>query len=178
MTCAPEITTERLRLRPHVAEDMAAFEAFYKSDRSDYVGRPKNRTHQWYAFASETGSWALSGWGAWAIETRDEQLVGQVALRQPPHFPELELGWILFEGFEGKGYAFEAAKAARDFAFTVLDVPTLVSYVDHRNTRSRALAERMGAILDPAAKTYDDVDVVYRHPHPDGDLPDGTGAAQ
>ncbi|WP_428927822.1 GNAT family N-acetyltransferase [Marinibacterium sp. SX1] len=163
MTAAPIIDTARTRLRPHVLSDMEAFWDFFQSPRAEYVDGPSTRTHLWYGFASETGSWALCGHGGWAIETRDGALAGQVCISQPPHFPELELGWILFDGFEGRGLAFEAASAARDYAFAALGVPTLVSYIDRRNTRSCHLAERLGAVVDPEAKSYDDADVVYRH---------------
>ncbi len=168
MTQAPVLDTARTRLRPHRMSDMDAFWDFYQSPRAAYVTRPQDRTHFWYGFASEVGSWDLCGYGGWAIETRDGQFAGQVAIIQPPHFPELELGWILFDGFEGQGLAFEAAQAARDYAFDTLKVPTLVSYIDHDNIRSRRLAERLGAMLDPKAVTYDSEDVVYRH------LPGGT----
>ena len=163
MNEAPIITTERLRLRPHRMSDLEAIRAFYKSDRSCYVDAPQSETHLWYGFSSEVGSWALCGQGAWAIDTQDGQFIGQVSIAQPPHFPELELGWILFDGHEGHGYAHEAAKAARDYAFVVLDAPTLVSYIDKHNARSIALAKRLGAVLDPDAEVYDEVDVVYRH---------------
>ncbi len=163
MTTAPVITTANTRLRPHRIEDMEAFEAFFKSPRAAHMDVPENRTHLWYGFASEVGSWALCGWGGWAVETHDGALAGQVAITQPPHFPELELGWILFDGFEGRGLAYEAAGAARDYCFGTLKAPTLVSYIEAANTRSRALAERLGAKLDPAAETYDAADVVYRH---------------
>ncbi|MEM8731089.1 MAG: GNAT family N-acetyltransferase [Pseudomonadota bacterium] len=163
MTRAPTIETPRARLRPHVLEDMEAFWTFYQSPRAAYVDAPESRSDLWYKFASEIGSWDLCGYGGWAIETRDGRFAGQIAIIQPPHFPELELGWFLFDGFEGQGLAFETAAAARDYAFETLMVSTLVSYVDQRNTRSRALAERLGARLDPDAATFDDGDVVYRH---------------
>ena len=166
MTQAPVITTERLRLRPHRMSDMDAFWAFFQSARAQYVDSPKNRTHLWYGFASEVGSWELQGQGGWAIETRDGALAGQVAVAQPPHFAERELGWILFDGFEGKGIAYEAAAAARDYAFETIGADTLVSYIDNRNARSIALAKRLGAFEDAAAARHDAGDVVYRHPHP------------
>ena len=40
---------------------------------------------------------------------------------------------------------------------------SLVSYIDARNTRSIALAKRLGATPDPAAARHEDGDVVYRH---------------
>lgn len=164
---APVIDTPRLRLRGHVMADMDAFEAIFASKRSQYMGRPRNRTHLFYGFASEVGSWDLMGHGGWAIETRDGALVGQVAITQPPHFPEPEIGWTLFEGCEGQGFATEAAEAALDWARTTLKPTSLVSYIHPDNARSIALAERLGAVQDPDAdlplgETPDET-VVYRH---------------
>ena len=73
------------------------------------------------------------------------------------------MGWQLYEGFEGHGYATEAACALRDWAFGTLGLPTLVSYIGPGNSRSVAVAERLGASLDPAAPTQDEGDLVYRH---------------
>ena len=168
---APVIETSRLRLRGHVMSDMEAFWNFFQSPRSAHVDAPKNRTHLYYGFTSEVGTWDLLGHGGWAIETKDGDLAGQVSITFPPHFPEREIGWILFEGFEGQGLAFEACSAALNWAWTSRDWDSLVSYIDRKNARSIALAERLGAVMDPNAETYDDVDVVYRHaPDADGSV--------
>lgn len=171
MTSAPTIETDSLVLRPHVLGDMDIFWDFYQSDRSAFMERPLGKSQLYSSFLAEVGSWEIYGYGGLAIETKDGQLMGQVCIAQPPHFPELELGWLLFDGFEGKGYAFEAASAMRDYGFEILGVQTLVSYIDRKNTRSIALAEKLGAVLDPKAKAYDDVDLVYRHmPQNDGNV--------
>ena len=39
------------------------------------------------------------------------------ASTSPPHFPEREIGWILMPGFQRRGFATEAALAARAFAY-------------------------------------------------------------
>lgn len=163
----PELKTERLRLRAHEMRDLDSFWAFYQSPRAVYMDRPQDRTQLWSGVASETGSWQLAGWGGWMVETRDGETIGQVAVTHPPHFAELELGWLMFDGFEGQGYAFEAATAARDFAFGAMGAETLVSYIHRDNARSIALAKRLGAVLDPAAACHDADDVVYRHPAPE-----------
>ncbi|MFD1344605.1 GNAT family N-acetyltransferase [Litorisediminicola beolgyonensis] len=168
MTAAPVIDTARLRLRGHVMADMDAFETFFASDRARYSDGPETRTHLWYGFASEVGSWPLMGHGGWAIETRDGRLAGQVAITRPPRFPETEIGWMLFEGFEGRGYAFEAASAALAWAAASGLFETLVSYITPENARSIALAERLGARHDASAALPDGETtldtVVYRHP--------------
>jgi RimJ/RimL family protein N-acetyltransferase len=146
---------------------MEAFWAFYQSGRAKFMDRPKSKTHLWYGFASEVGSWDLLGYGAWALEVEGE-LAGQVAITHPPHFPEREIGWILFDGFEGRGFAQEAATLALHWAWEQ-GFENLVSYIEKDNARSVALARRLGAQHDPHAQTYDDADVVYRHvPDTDG----------
>lgn len=174
MTTAPVITTANTRLRPHRMSDFDAFWAFYQTPRAQHLSVPANKSHCWYGFVSDTGSWALNGHGGWAVETHDGELAGQVAITQPPHFPELEIGWLMLDGFEGRGMAYQAADAARTWAFRSLGIDTLVSYIDPANQRSIALAERLGASHDPKAALPDgetpDETVVFRHPRPNGGL--------
>ncbi len=174
MTLAPTIDTQRLRLRGHVASDFDHFANMFASERSTFMHGPLTRRQAWFAFCGDIAQWDLFGHGAWGIERLDDgAFVGQVALNKPPHFPELELGWFMMEGFEGHGYAFEAAEMARSYAYVELGHDTLVSYIDAGNVRSIALAERLGATLDTTAKTPDDEDcLVYRHPSPEA-LQDG-----
>jgi RimJ/RimL family protein N-acetyltransferase len=163
MTQAPIITGDTLRLRPHRLADMEAFWAFYQSPRAALMDAPGSKSHLWYGFASEVGSWALSGIGGWAIETSDGTLAGQIALSQPPHFAEMELGWILFDGFEGRGIAHQAAQLALNYARETVRPDSLVSYINRGNTRSVALAKRLGATLDATAASHNTADAVYRH---------------
>ena len=89
--------------------------------------------------------------------------IGQVGINGGPLFPEKELGWLLYEGFEGAGYATEAAAALRDWARETLGLDRLVSYIDPDNIASARVAERIGARLDPEAPRQDPDDLVYRH---------------
>jgi RimJ/RimL family protein N-acetyltransferase len=163
MTQAPLLTGDTIRRRPHHLSDMEVFWTFYQLPRAALMDVPNNKTHLWYGFASEVGSWALNGMGGWAIETLDGDLAGQVALTHPPHFAETELGWMVFDGFEGRGIAGEAARLALGYARSTLKPASLVSYIHKDNTRSIALAQRLGAQLDPTAIPHDETDVVYRH---------------
>lgn len=141
---------------------MEAFWAFYQSPRAQMMDRPQTKTHLWYGFASETGSWALVGMGGWAVDLNDE-IIGQITVTQPPHFAEPEIGWMLFDGFEGQGYAFEAAELALSYSRQSIKPTSLVSYIDAANTRSIALAKRLGGVLDDSAEKHDAEDVVYRY---------------
>ena len=165
---APEITTDRLILRGLEVSDFPQFAKVFASDRARYMGGRRSQTEAWTMFAADAGQWALLGFGSWTIVERDTGVgIGEVGLNRPIHFPENELGWVLWDGFEGRGYATEAARAAHRFAFRELGWSTAVSYIDPDNTPSIRVAERLGAVVDPdAAAPDDDPTVVYRHTAP------------
>ena len=164
MTNAPHIVTQRLTLRPHVPSDFAAmWDFFQNSDRAKHMLAPRDKNHLWYGMGSEIASWSLFGFGAWGIENRDGAFVGQVAITHPPFFPEPEIGWTLMDGFQGQGFAFEAAHAALSWAAKNTALNSLVSYIAPANTRSIALATRLGAVHDANARGFDETTVVYRH---------------
>jgi RimJ/RimL family protein N-acetyltransferase len=166
MTDIPTLTTERLVLRPPVFADFAPYAELMASPRSIHMGGPYGTFAAWGLFCHDTACWQLFGHGALMLELRSTgECVGQVGINHGPLFPEKELGWLLYPGHEGRGYAIEAARALRDWAFAIRGVPTLVSYVDPANSRSIAVAERLGATLDNEAPRQDPEDLVYRH-HP------------
>ena len=159
----PTLETERLILRAPVRADFAAYERFIFTPRSN-VKEPSRRT-AWNFFAGDIVSWCLDGVGHWVIETRDGTVVGVTGFSQPAHYSEPEMGWSLYDGFEGHGFATEAAKAARNWARE--RVGALVSYIAPGNAKSVAVATRLGAHLDneavlPEGNTPDTC-LVYRH---------------
>jgi len=162
---APTLIKGAVTLRPHLAADFEAFWTFYQSPRAAFVSKPQNRTPAWYGFRAEVASWTLYGMGAWAIDV-DGTLAGQISVCQPPHFPEIEIGWILLDGYEGRSIAYDAACLALDYTWSHIQPATLVSYIDQSNARSITLAERLGAAPDPQAEKWDAVDIVYRHTRP------------
>jgi len=162
---APDIRTDRLLLRSLRKEDFAPFASVFASERARYMGGKRSREEAWTMFVADAGQWEILGFGCWAIEVAETGTsVGEVGLNRPIHFSENELGWVLWDGCEGHGYATEAARAARDFAFRELGWTTIVSYISAANTASRRVAERLGAVIDAAAaKPDDEPTVVYRH---------------
>lgn len=161
----PVITTDRLVLRAYEMADFEPLVRFHASAHAQYAGGLKDRQAVWRDFATDMGQWHLLGFGSLAVALRSTgECIGQAGLNAPPEYPERELGWVLWEGFEGHGYAFEAASAMRDFAFETFGWTTLVSYIDPDNARSIRLAERLGAKLDKEAATPNgDNCLVYRH---------------
>lgn len=160
----PALSTARLRLRAPVPDDFPAYQRLMASSRARFMGGPYNLRMAWGIFCHDAACWTLFGHGALMIDLRSTgECVGQVGISAGPLFPEKELGWMLYEGFEGSGFATEAAAALRDWARDSLQLKRLVSYMDPRNSASARVAERLGAQLDPDAPKQDPDDLVYRH---------------
>jgi RimJ/RimL family protein N-acetyltransferase len=70
----------------------------------------------WHLFATEFFGWCLEGCGPLDHRTPRRHVIGVTGISHPSYYPEPEMGWALYDGFEGQGYATEAAKAARDWA--------------------------------------------------------------
>ena len=164
-TQAPILTTERLTLRPHRRSDFDLLVHLYTTERSRFVGGARRPAEVWRDFMNSVGHWPISGIGGWAIDlSATGQCIGEVAVCQPPEYPETEIGWVLFEGFEKQGFALEAAIAARDYARLTINPPSLVSYIDPDNAPSIRLAQRLGGTPDlDAATPNGDPCLVYRY---------------
>ena len=164
MTAPPVLETARLRLRAPVAADWPHYRALLTAPRSRFMGGPFDLSGAWGWFCHDCALWPLYGHGALVLEPREGGApLGSVQINDGALFPEVELGWQLFDGAEGRGYATEAARALRDWAFTVRGLPALVSYIDPGNAASIAVAERLGAAPDPEARPQALGDLVYRH---------------
>lgn len=164
-----ELETQRLLLRPWQAKDFEAYAAYYADEEmARYVGGTCTREQAWRRMATLIGHWALCGYGYWAVEEKQTgRFVGSVGLWRSDGWPELELGYWLTRAMQGKGYATEAALEARRYAFDVLGVDTLVSYIHPENEPSKRLAERLGARYEATIELLNyGRHCVFRHPKP------------
>lgn len=162
----PVLQTARLTLRAPRMGDYPAYAAFAASARSAYMGGPFDEFGAWALFCHDVAQWNLFGLGGLMIDLNQTgETVGSVGINQGPLFPEPELGWFLYDGYEGNGYATEGAQALRDWVNARGTLPSLVSYMDASNAASQRVAQRLGAKLDPLAQRQegDETDLVYRH---------------
>ena len=146
LTGIPVIETERLRLRGPQLGDFDSFAAFLGSDRAEHVGGAVPRVQAWRSFGHLVGHWALRGFGMFIITDKiTDTPLGMSGPWFPEGWPEREIGWQIWSAdAEGKGVAFEAATAARGWAYDALGWTTAISMIAEGNTRSQALARRMG----------------------------------
>lgn len=147
------LSTDRLILRPPAPTDIPTMTEFYVSERAQYAGGHVIRPRAFSNACAILGHWQVRGYGLWAVtEKGSDQALGLVGPYYPDGWPETEIGWVLFDGAEARGFAFEAAQAAIADARTRLGWTDIVHYIAPENIRSIALAEKLGARLDPDAQ--------------------------
>ncbi|MGH1415566.1 MAG: GNAT family N-acetyltransferase [Pelagimonas sp.] len=170
LTQAPILETENLILRgPEKSDAEAVITFLLDQERAEGFGASPNRGDAWRWFSLNVGHWHWHGYGYFVIEDKSTgKPAGICGIWNPEGWPEPEIGWVVFAGFEGKGIAYEAALRVRRYAYEDLRFTTLTSNIVPDNTRSKALAKRLGAQYE---RTYDNVnmgvDELWRHPSPD-----------
>lgn len=165
----PTVETENLRLRCPRMDDFGAWADFRMSDRAIHLGGPNTRTQAFDKLAEIIGHWHLRGYGRWMVADKatDEPL-GVVGPFLPDDWPEPEIAWSVFRAAEGRGVAFEAARASLDYAYNTLGWTTAISCTTPDNIRSQALAQRLGAVRENDFTTVDGLHLqVWRHAAPE-----------
>ena len=157
------IETERLLLRkPKLGDAKALQQAYGDPEVMEFIGSGETRdleqTREW--IKRQTARWKADGFGSLVIERKeDKRVLGRTGFLvwnsetwQTGTLADfgddvgvVELGWVLAKEHWGRGYATEAALAARDHAFKTLKLPRLISLIMKGNDRSIRVAERIGA---------------------------------
>lgn len=164
----PVLETKRLILRAPDVKDLDAETAFWASERADFVGGQKQPHEVWRVLATFLGHWAIRGYGFWAVDEKATGIYcGRVGIWHPGDWPEAEIGWTMMAGSEGKGIATEAALAVRTYAYDTLGWTTTISTIDPENTRSKALATKLGAKFERMHDFQGGYSLeIWRHPGP------------
>jgi RimJ/RimL family protein N-acetyltransferase len=163
----PVIKTERLVLREPREADFPAMLAFNDSPRASFVGGGRERQWVWRGLLANIGHWVLRGYGLFSVDTKAGDFIGRIGMIYHDGWDEPELGWHLFDGFEGQGYAVEAARAARDDYHARISAHPPISYIDPENRRSETLARRLGAAPEREAEVFGKLIRIWRHPAPE-----------
>jgi RimJ/RimL family protein N-acetyltransferase len=165
LSTAPILTTEQLILRGPERDDLVAFTRFMTSAPSMAAqGETVTAEQAWFGFLTGIGHWKWHGFGFFmVVEQQTGHPVGRVGLIKHSNWPDIELAWHLFEGAEGKGFATEAAVAVKKWAYADLGLEQLYSYIDCENTRSQAVAQRLGAVTDGTRAPHEPEAEVWVH---------------
>lgn len=164
----PTIETPRLTLRGFRAVDHPAFADYLANEGTTrFVGGVVAADDAWRRLSLLAGQWVLRGYGPFAIEDRASgRFAGYAGPWFPFGWPEPEIMWGLHQDFHGKGYATEAARAARDWAYRTLGWMTAISLIHPDNHASRRVAERLGTRPDGETRLRGQTVAIHRHPAP------------
>lgn len=160
------LETERLNLREidqsdfralcNILQDpnaMYAYEgAFSDEEVQEWLDRQILRYKKW-------------GFGLWAVILKETgEMIGQCGLTMQPwkDGEVLEIGYLFNRAFWHKGYATEAAKACKRYAFEVLKAEEVCSIIRDTNISSQKVALRNGMTKkDSLVKHYKGVDMPH-----------------
>lgn len=141
------LSTERLVLRPVMADDHAAVLAHWTQPdvrRFLFDGAALSGVEVAETIEESIGDFAVRGFGVWLIELGSTaDLIGTAGLR-PLGSSGLEIFYSLAPGAWGHGYATEAARAVVEYGLGPLGLPEVLAEVDEGNAASVAVVRRLG----------------------------------
>jgi RimJ/RimL family protein N-acetyltransferase len=142
------ISTSRLRLREYVPADVDERAAMFADKQTmRYYPRIKSRDETVGWIEWNLGSYGKHGFGLWVVELKSTgEFLGECGLvvQEVDGSREIELGYSIKRSHWGKGFAPEASIAVRDHAFEFLGLRRLISIIHPDNTRSQAVARKVG----------------------------------
>jgi len=143
----PVLDTPRLSMRPPRGDDFDAWAEFAADVAATrYLGGPVTRTVAWRSFLTMAGAWAVQGFAMFSvIERSSGRWIGRVGPWYPEGWPGTEVGWGIVSDCWNCGYATEAAIAAIDWVFDVLDWREVIHVIDVDNAASQAVARKLGS---------------------------------
>jgi len=142
------LETTRLRLREYTQEDFDALYAIISDPVTmQHYPKPydKKGTQRWLDWSMQ--NYKEYGFGLWAIELKETgEFIGDCGLTiQNIDGEQLpEIGYHIHKDHWRRGYASEAGRAVRDWAFTHTDYPCLYSYMSSTNAGSYSTAASIG----------------------------------
>lgn len=127
-----------------------------------YYPRAKTRDEAAYWIEWNRGLYRTRGYGLWLLSTLGGDFVGDCGLTPQvvDGVTELEVGYHVLPGLQGRGYATEAAAAARDFARTVLGATRLIAIIHPDNRPSQRVAEKIGLFPEKRARVHGGQDAI------------------
>jgi [ribosomal protein S5]-alanine N-acetyltransferase len=164
--------TERLLFRPVVQSDFDTWLVFCQYPQSlDYifsqeqlaVEDPVERCKMWFARVFNRYEHGLGGMNA-LIDKQTGEFVGQCGLliQTIDDMEELEIGYSLMPEHRGKGYAIEAARKCKEYAFEHDLRDSLISTIHVDNDASAKVAIANGMTLEKTTVSHGDPVNIYR----------------
>ncbi len=152
-TLVPALETERLLLRGHHVDDIAACAAMWADPavNAHISGVPSTYEQSWSRLLRYAGHWHHLGFGYWAVIAKaDGSYLGEVGLAdhrretEPDLTGKPEAGWVFAARAQGKGYATEAVTAMLRWADAHLTCTRTSALFDPAHQASINVAKKVG----------------------------------
>jgi ribosomal-protein-alanine N-acetyltransferase len=148
----PRLETERLILRPMSATDINALHLIFTDVKvmAAFNHDPFTRDQMAYWLQRNLDHQNQYGYGLFSVILKEnEELIGDCGLEQMEveGLQVAELGYDFRSEYWNQGFATEAARAVRDYAFDILGLPQLISLIRVGNLASKRVAEKVGMKL-------------------------------
>lgn len=160
------LETERLHLREMKQSDFGALCRILQDEKTMYAYEGAfsyKEVQEWLDRQLER--YRTYGFGLWAVVLKEiGEVIGQCGLTiQPWNGQEvLEIGYLFQRQYWHRGYATEAARGCKHYAFEVLNAGEVCSIIRDINTASRNVAIRNGmTAADTWTKHYRGVDMPH-----------------
>ncbi len=135
------ITTPRLMIRRFLPSDAAELHE-YLSDQQVVKYEPYDPLS--YAECVKEAQRRAYDDGFWAVCLKDSgKLIGNIYFARQ-EYEAFELGFVFNAAYQGKGYAYESAKAVMEYAFLSLGARRIIAMCNPDNSKSWSLLERLG----------------------------------
>lgn len=160
------IETERLYLREMQQSDFEALSRILKDEETMYAYEGAfndDEVQEWLDRQIER--YKKWDFGLWAVVLKEtDEMIGQCGLTMQPWNGEevLEIGYLFERSYWHQGYATEAAKACKKYAFEILNATQVCSIIRDTNIASQNVAIRNGmSVKDTYTKHYKGVDMPH-----------------
>lgn len=160
------LETERLYLRELEQSDFEALCKILKDEEAMYTYEgafDDSEVQKW--LDRQLSRYKKYAFGLWAVVLKGKnEVIGQCGLTMQPWKDKevLEIGYLFQRAYWHNGYATEAAKACKKYAFEVLKADEVCSIIRDTNTSSQNVALRNGMTLtDNWVKHYRGVDMPH-----------------
>ena len=160
------LETERLYLREMEQSDFESLCKILKDEETMYAYEGAfndAEVQEW--LDRQISRYQKYGFGLWAVVLKEtDEMIGQCGLTMQPWKEKelLEIGYLFQRLYWHKGYATEAAKACKKYAFEVLNADAVYSIIRDTNVASQKVAVRNSMIVtDSWTKHYRGVDMPH-----------------
>jgi [ribosomal protein S5]-alanine N-acetyltransferase len=154
------LETERLILRTFNLDDAGFyFQLWKQASWIQYIGDKKFRNVYDARESLLNGPmkmYADKGFSLYMMTLKDHTPIGMCGLIKRDTLDDVDIGYGLLSGYEGKGYTLEAAKAIMTYAKQEMKLKRVVAITTTDNKKSISLLEKIGMRYEKMVKAPND----------------------